>query len=157
MREKNLAGDNALLIDRRKTIVGNPIFWLQTTALLSGFALLYYVVYKIGFKTLLEVLSRVGWGFLLIIFLNGSRHILRAFCLYLALPPALRTIKFRSVIAARLGGEAVSFLTFTGPFLGETTKAVLLKKSVPAAHGGAAVVIDNFLYYVSVIAVILRQ
>ena len=53
------------------------------------------------------------------------------------------------------GGEAVTFFTFTGPFLGDATKAVLLKRNVPLAQGASAVIIDNLLYYASVIMIVL--
>jgi hypothetical protein len=87
--------------------------------------------------------------------LNGTRHLLRASCLYLAIPPERRQVKYRSVVAARLGGEAVGFLTFAGPFIGEATKAGLLKNQVSLTQSVAAVLVDNILYYFSVIVIIL--
>lgn len=139
----------------KKTVLRNPIIWMQSVVFLFGLLLLVFVVYKIGFQTLIETVGRVGWGILLIIGLNGMRHFLRAFCVYLAVPQQHRAFKFRYALAARLGGEAVSVITFTGPFLGEATKAALLKRNLPLSYGGAAVVIDNILYYTSVILLIL--
>jgi uncharacterized membrane protein YbhN (UPF0104 family) len=129
--------------------------WLQLVVFLSGVGLLFFVIYKIGFNTIIETVRHIGWGFLIIVFLNGARHLIRSLCLYLAVPHKHRTFKFRYAVAARLGGEAVSLVTFTGPFLGEATKAALLKRNVPLSHGGAAVVVDNILYYISVIIMIL--
>ena len=57
--------------------------------------------------------------------------------------------------AARLGGEAISFLTFTGPLLGEATKVALLRKRVPLTYGVPALVVDNLLYNLSVVFFIL--
>lgn len=141
--------------EKKKNAFRNPMMWLQMLGFLLGVWLLAFVVYKIGFRTLTETISKVGWGFLLIVALNGARHFLRAFCMYLAVPAEHRTFKFRYALAARLGGEAVSVITFTGPFLGEATKAALLKKNLPLSYGGAIVVIDNILYYTSVILLIL--
>jgi len=56
--------------------------------------------------------------------------------------------------AARLGGEAMSFLTFAGPLLGEPTKIALLRKRVPLVHGVPALVVDNLLYNLSVVLMI---
>lgn len=140
---------------KKKTALRYPMMWLQMLGFLLGVCLLAFVVYKTGFRTLTETISKVGWGFLLIVALNGTRHILRAFCMYWAVPAKHRNFKFRYALAARLGGEAVSVITFTGPFLGEATKAALLKKNLPLSYGGAAVVIDNILYYASVILLIL--
>jgi len=57
--------------------------------------------------------------------------------------------------AARLGGEAISFLTFTGPLLGEATKVALLRKRIPLTYGVPALVVDNLLYNLSVVFFIL--
>ncbi|HSK63858.1 MAG TPA: ABC transporter permease, partial [Pyrinomonadaceae bacterium] len=66
-----------------------------------------------------------------------------------------RKITFRQAFAARLGGEAISFLTFTGPLLGEATKVALLRKRVPLTYGVPALVVDNLLYNLSVVFFIL--
>ena len=138
-----------------KPKVKNSLLWIQGIIFLAALGLLFYVLSKIGLETILGALRTVGWGFLAIIALNGSRHLLRAFSVYLAIPSQHHSFKYRYAVAARLGGEAVNVLTFTGPLLGEATKAALLKKRGPLSHGAAAVVVDNILYDISVILVIL--
>jgi putative ABC transport system permease protein len=61
----------------------------------------------------------------------------------------------RHAFAARLGGEAISFLTFTGPLLGEATKVALLRKRVPLTYGVPALVVDNLIYNLSVVFFVL--
>lgn len=139
----------------KKSSLGKKVIWAQLIVFLLGFGLLIYVTSKAGFSNLTGTISRVGWGFVFIVFVNGLRHILRAFCIYLIVPPKHRLFKFSQALAARLGGEAVSVVTFTGPFLGDATKAALLKKDIPLSHGGAAIIVDNILYYISVVAMIL--
>ena len=129
--------------------------WFQLVAFILGLGLLSFVIYYTGFQTIFEALRRVGWGFLLILALNGARHLLRALSVYLAIPAEHRKFKFLYAVAARLGGDAVSVLTFTGPLLGEATKATLLKKHTPVSQSIAAVVVDNILYDISVILLIL--
>lgn len=133
----------------------NPVLWIQLVTFILGLILLIYLLYSIGFATVYNTLIQIGWGFFLIVLLNGVRHFLRAFCIYLAVPPDHRTFKFRYALSARLAGEAVSVVTFTGPFLGDATKAALLKKNIPLSQSGAAVIVDNMLYYASVISLIL--
>jgi len=133
----------------------NLLIWLHGITFALGLALLAFVIYRIGFKSLLDSISHVGWGFLVILALNIGRHLLRAASMYLAVEPDHRTFKYRSAVAARFGGEAVTFFTFTGPFLGDATKAVLLKKNLPLTYGASAIIIDNILYYVTVILVVL--
>ena len=133
----------------------SPMLWIQTVILLIGSGILFYVVYRIGLQTITDAFSRIGWGFLLIVLLNGARHFLRAWCIYLVIPSEHRAFKYRHALAARLGGEAVSVVTFTGPFLGDFTKAMLLKTKTAFTNSAAAIIVDNILYYISVILMIL--
>src|SRR6476620_2256460 len=123
--ENIVAGDGTGMgspVRRPASKVGNSLLWLQLAVFVSGLGLLFFVIYKIGFHTVVETVQRIGWGFLIVVFLNGARHLIRSLCLYLAVPHQHRSFKFRFAVAARLGGEAVSLVTFTGPFLGEATK-----------------------------------
>lgn len=131
------------------------LIWIQVITFLAGVGLLALLIYKIGYDKILEPLSAVGWGFAVVLALNVARHLSRAGSLYLAIEPEHRSTGYWSVVAARFAGEAVNFFSFAGPFLGDATKAVLLKKRMPLAHGASAVIIDNILYYLSVILVIL--
>lgn len=131
------------------------LFWLHAITFILGLGLLVLLVKWIGYKTILESLAQVGWGFLAIIALNVLRHFIRAASMYLAVPREHRNFKYRSAVAARFGGEAVTFMTFTGPFLGDATKAVMLRKSIPLSSGASAVLIDNVLYYVTVVMMII--
>lgn len=159
MDAENISSQKQILIEpvkiNKKPSFGKPFVWFQLFVFLAGLGLLFYVIYNAGFKTLGETLSRVGWGFLLIIGLNGVRHLLRSLCMYLVVPPEHRLFKYRDAVAARLGGEAVSFVTFSGPLLGEATKAALLKGNIPFLKSSAAIIVDNLLYYFSVILIVL--
>jgi uncharacterized protein (TIRG00374 family) len=132
----------------------NLVIGVHAITFLSGFSLLVYLIYWYWDQVKVSV-TNVGYGFILIVILNLSRHFLRAASMYRAIHPEQRNFKYLSAVAARFGGEAVTFFTFTGPFLGDATKAVLLKRNVPLAQGASAVIIDNLLYYASVIMVVL--
>jgi len=129
--------------------------WLQTFAFLLGLALLIYVINKVGVQPLFDALLRIGFGFFIVLGLSGSRHMFRTIAMRAAVPPEHRRITFRQAFAARLGGEAISFLTFTGPVLGEATKVALLRKRVPLTYGVPALVVDNLLYNLSVVFFVL--
>lgn len=131
------------------------LIWIQGITFLLGLVLLAFVIYRIGYHRILDSLSAVGWGFLAVLALNVTRHFCRAASLYLSIEPEHRKTSYLSVVAARFGGEAVNFFSFAGPFLGDATKAILLKKDLPLTHGASAVIIDNILYYLTVILVIL--
>ncbi len=131
------------------------LIWIQAITFLAGLSLLAYVIYRIGYTRVLDSLAVVGWGFVIVISLNVARHLCRAASLYLSIEPEQRGTGYWSVVAARFGGEAVNFFSFAGPFLGDATKAILLKKNISLTHSASAVIIDNILYYLSVIMVIL--
>jgi putative ABC transport system permease protein len=129
--------------------------WLQTLAFLLGLGLLIFVINRVGIQPLFDALLRIGFGFFIVLGLSGLRHFLRTISMRAAVPPEHRRITFRQAFAARLGGEAISFLTFTGPLLGEATKVALLRKRVPLTYGVPALVVDNLLYNLSVVFFVL--
>jgi len=129
--------------------------WMQALAFLLGLALLVYVINRVGIQPLFDALLRIGFGFFVVLGLSGARHVLRTIAMRAAVPPEHRRVTFRQAFAARLGGEAISFLTFTGPLLGEATKVALLRKRVPLTYGVPALIVDNLLYNLSVVFFVL--
>jgi hypothetical protein len=121
------------------------MLWLQVVAFLLGLALLVYVINLVGVQPIFDALGRIGFGFFLLLAISGTRHVMRTLAMSVAVHPEHRRFNFFQAFAARLGGEAISFLTFTGPLLGEATKVALLRKRVPLGHGVPALVIDNLL------------
>lgn len=134
---------------------GRKIFWGQTVAFLLGLALLIYVLHRVGIQPVFDALAQIGFGLFFLFALSGSRHLLRALAMRAAVPREHRRFGVWQALVTRLGGEAISFLTFTGPLLGEATKAALLKRRVPLVVGAQALVVDNLLYNLSVALFIL--
>src|SRR5688572_27730764 len=91
---------------------------IQALVFAGGLTLLIFVLYKIGFNVITETISQIGWGFLIIVGTNFSRHLIRAMCIYLAIPKEHRNVRYHNVLAARLAGEAMNLMTFAGPVLG---------------------------------------
>ena len=151
-------GETEELSEEPETTTSNSrrsFLWLQTLAFILGLGLLIYVINRVGVQPLFDALLRIGFGFFVILGLSGLRHFLRTISMRAAVPPEHRRITFRQAFAARLGGEAISFLTFTGPLLGEATKVALLRKRVPLTYGVPALVVDNLLYNLSVVFFVL--
>jgi putative ABC transport system permease protein len=138
---------------RRKS--SRRVMWVQLVAFAFGLALLVYVVNRVGVQSIFDTLARIGLGFFLLLAISGSRHFFRAVPMYLAVPPVQRRFNLWQAFTTRLSGEAITFLTFTGPILGEATKAALLRKRVPLVTGVQALVVDNLLYNLSVALFIL--
>ena len=88
------------------------LIWAHAITFLLGLALLVFVIYRIGYESILQSVARVGWGFFLVLALNLARHLSRAASLYLAVEPERRTFKYRSAVAARFGGEKTIAVEF---------------------------------------------
>ncbi len=139
-----------------KTLLKTHFLWVQALIFVAGLGLLIFLLYKIGFGTVFEIIRQIGWGFLFIIATNFSRHLIRATCIYLAIPKEHRVnVGYHNVLAARLAGEAVNLLTFTGPVLAEATKAAMLKNRITFSRSAAAVIVDDIMYYITVALMML--
>jgi putative ABC transport system permease protein len=155
--EERDLGLDALVEDEEREGGGasRKVFWGQAVAFLLGVALLVYVLRRVGVQPVFDALAQIGLGLFLLFAISGLRHFIRAAAMRVAVAPEHRKFSLWQAFITRLGGEAVSFLTFTGPILGEATKAALLKKRVPLIAGAQALVVDNLLYNVSVALFIL--
>ncbi len=142
-------------VEGREGGAGRKVFWGQSVAFLLGLALLVYVLRRVGLQPVFDALSQIGLGLFLLFSISGLRHLIRASAMRVAVPHEHRKFSLWQAFLTRLGGEAVSFLTFTGPILGEATKAALLKRRVPLIAGAQALVVDNLLYNLSVALFIL--
>ncbi|PYT05369.1 MAG: hypothetical protein DMF65_00390, partial [Acidobacteria bacterium] len=126
------------------------LFYLHILAFVFGAALLFFLIRAVGVEPIFDALRQIGVGFLLLLIIAGLRHVLRTFSMSLAVAPEHRRFTFWEAFTTRLAGETISFFTFTGPVLGEATKAALLRKRVPLASGVQALAVDNLLYNLSV-------
>lgn len=122
--------------------------------LIAGLVLLIYLVVVLGPGEIFALLGRIGWGFLPIAGLCAGYQALRAWalCLCAAGPGA---VALKDAVAVRFSGEAVQFLTATGPFLAEPTKALLLGRRGLTKTEGFAATIAEYLAYNFVSAAML--
>ena len=127
---------------------------LRTFLLIVGLIVLAYLVLELGPGEILALLSRIGWGFVPIAALYAGHQALRAWALRLsaARPNA---VAYADAIAVRFSGEAIQFLTSTGPFLAEPSKALLLGRRGLTKPEGFAATIGEYLAYTFVSAVML--
>lgn len=123
---------------------------LQIASFLAGLGLLAYLIYRTGWAALVAHLSTIGWGFAGIVLLSGGRNYLRAASWYYAIAPSHRNISLWALNNVMLAGEAVKYLTSSGPFLSEPLKASLVRERVTLLHGSSSVAVENMLYYLSV-------
>ncbi len=128
---------------------------IQAVFLVLGLILFVYIIYSVGVTQILASLRLVGFGFVLILLASTVRHLLRTVAWLHCIEEDHRNIKLFDLFNVRLAGDAVRLLSFTGPFLGETSKAVLIRKRLPMVHGMSSIIIENLSYTIGVVFVVI--
>lgn len=113
---------------------------------LVGVGLLVFLVLHLGIGQIATMMRAVGWGFVGIVLFYTAHQLARAAALWACVPRG-HAVSYRDAVLIRLSGEAVRFLTFTGPFLAEPTKAWLFKvRGLTTIEGLAATVTEYIAY-----------
>jgi len=131
---------------RRLTLAG------AATSVL-GLALLVYLVRRTGVGPIVEGAREVGWGFLGIVALGGLRFGARALAWVLCLEPPSR-LRLPTAFSATLSGDALGNVTPLGILVSEPAKVAFVRRETPIGPAAAALAIENFLYTLTVAAVI---
>ena len=145
-----LATDNRRLDSHSISMKKSAFHGFQIFSFLVGVALLVYLLRRTGLTTLAHFLGMMGWGFGLIVLLSAFRNCLRAGSWYFAIEPAQRAITFWRLMNVMLAGEAIKYLTATGPLLGEPAKAAMVRRHIPLLQGFSSVLVENLIYYLTV-------
>lgn len=120
--------------------------------LAAGLVLFAWLVFRLGPGRILGMLLDLGWGFVGIALLYAGHQLLRTAALRRCLPLHV-DVKYGELLWIRIAGEAVAYLTFTGPFLAEPTRAWLLKRRGLTAEEGFAATLTEYLVYTLLAAV----
>jgi hypothetical protein len=123
---------------------------LEIVSLVAGLALFAYLIKQMGLDALAGYLSAMGWGFALIVALSFVRTCARAASWYFSIEPSHRQIGYWSLMNVMLAGEAIKYLTATGPLLGEPAKAAMVRREVPLVQGFSSIVVENLIYNLTV-------
>lgn len=107
-----------------------------------GAAVLAYLVQRAGAGTVAEYLDNLGFGIVVPTLLVGVQHCLRAFAWHFPMRAMDQPARYRDLLRARLGAEAIGYLSLTGAIGSQTSKVLLLRKGVPARWGAATVAVD---------------
>ena len=135
-----------LAVDGEVSRVHAPTGALRVVFLLFGVALLVFLFARTGPGTVVDTVGRLGLAVFPIAAVYGAYQTVRAMALAATVRKP-RAMSLRDALLIRLSGEALQFLTFTGPFVAEPTKAWLLKnKGLGTAEGFAATLTEYLAY-----------
>ena len=108
----------------------------------GGAVVLAYLVQHAGAGTVAEYLDNLGFGIVVPTLLVGVQHCLRALAWRFPMRAMDQPVRYLELLRARLGAEALGYLSLTGAIGSQTGKVLLLRKGVPARWGAATVAVD---------------
>jgi Lysylphosphatidylglycerol synthase TM region len=112
----------------------------------AGLALLVYLIFQLGPHNIFTVILNLRWNALAVVLIYVASEMIRAVALWKSLPEG-ESQSYLKMLGTPLAGEAVRNLTFTGPFVGEPSKAWLLRKTgLPTTRAFAAVITEYLIY-----------
>jgi hypothetical protein len=107
-----------------------------------GAVVLAYLLQRAGVGTVAEYLNNLGFSIVVPTALVGVQHCLRAFAWRFPMRAMDQPVRYRELLRARLGAEALGYLSLTGALGSQTSKVLLLRKGIPARSGAATVAVD---------------
>lgn len=125
--------------------------WIERLLLFTGIVLLGTLVYALDASTVLADLRQVGVGVVLIVAQEIFAITANATAWRLTFPAGGRGVPFRSVLAARLAGDAVNYLTPTATVGGEFVRVRMLLPYLSASVGTASVAVARLSQTVGLI------
>lgn len=120
-----------------------------------GLALFVYFIRVAGVEKILDGITRLGAGFVLILGISAIRYVVRSLAWVNCFEEPYR-LRFRDAVQARLMGDALgNIIPLASMAVSEPSKAVFVRDRVPLMSALAALALENIFYSLSVVLVIL--
>jgi hypothetical protein len=113
--------------------------WVELVCLGLGLVILVATLASIGLAGLVRDLSTLGWGLLVVLLVESLNLFFNTLGWLLAFPAGERTVSLRRLLAVRLAGDAVNYLTPSATVGGELLRVRLLGPAVPLGVRWASV------------------
>jgi hypothetical protein len=123
-------------------------------AAVAGLALFWFSIRRAGAGEIADAISRLGWGFLGVLFLSFIREVSRTVAWMLCVEAPHR-LRFADAFQARITGEALGNLTPLGLIASEPAKAAFVRHRLPIDAAFSALLIETLFYSLSVVIVIV--
>jgi hypothetical protein len=113
--------------------------WIEVGCLVLGVVILGVTVARIGLAELFRDLQAIGWGLAVILLVESLNVVFNTWGWGLAFPAGERTVSPRRLLAARLAGDGVNYLTPSATVGGELLRVRLLGSRMPLGVRWASV------------------
>src|SRR5690349_17849917 len=100
---------------------------LERVLLVAGIALFAFLIWELGPQTVLANLRLVGWGIVLIIGQEIVAYLANTLGWLAAFAPPRPHLGFGRMVAARMAGDAVNYVTPTATIGGEFVRLRMLR------------------------------
>lgn len=111
----------------------------------AGVVLFAALLYRLGPLHVWDNLRLIGWGFVLVLAQEGVAYLANTLGWRYAFPPPRPFVPFRSLLAARLAGEAINNLTPTATIGGEVVRGRMLEGVVDQSVAWASIAIAKLM------------
>jgi hypothetical protein len=129
---------------------------LSRAILAAGLVTIAYLLWRLDPASVWGRISVVGWGFALILPFQLFDHMLNALGWRFSFGAEdARRVPFWRLVAARIGGDGVNYLTPSGTIAGEFVRPALLGDVAPESVRNASVVVAKFAQALGQLAFIL--
>jgi hypothetical protein len=128
-------------------------FALRFLAVLLGFGLLGYLVFRSGPGTVWKQLEAVGWGFALVIFVGGLSQLAKTCAWRQAFTCDISRLSWFRSFVAQLISDGIGQFGVAGKVVGEGTRISLLGRTVPISNALSAGAIDGALHTFTAVVV----
>ncbi|MCG2726190.1 MAG: flippase-like domain-containing protein [Elusimicrobia bacterium] len=107
----------------------------QTLFLLCGIIIFSVILYNLDIISVLESLSKVKWGFIIIFSQELVAHILNTYGWKYAIDSELKIkISFKKLLLMRIAGDGINYVTPSATLAGELAKAHMMGKDHSITH-----------------------
>lgn len=114
---------------------------VETWIILLALALYAWILHRVGFDKVLENVRLVGWGLGATIALEAFARIANTLGWRATIIEYPRQLSFGELFVARIGGEAVDYVTPSGQLGGQFVMAMTVRRKLMMAVGLASVIV----------------
>ncbi|QNI33447.1 flippase-like domain-containing protein [Alloacidobacterium dinghuense] len=122
---------------------------LHIVTAILGLALLGYLVRRVGLEALMQSVSNLGWGLLLIIALGGLSHLVKTWAWRFTLMGSGSSVSFARLFQLRLASEAAGLAGALGQFFGEGLRISAISRDMPVDNCVVSVTFDRTLFMIT--------
>lgn len=119
---------------------------LWIISMIGAGALFVYLIRETGVDLLLRQIQRFSWGFAVLLVLSGTRNVVRTEAWRRCFETPEERPGFWRLFAIRLVAGSLTDLTLAGPVFGESARAYMTARYMPASTSLSSIALEDLTY-----------